>query len=61
MRHAAESNAGVMDTLYLVEFEATQAGTPAQGIMQWKVTALETFAKRAGIEKKLVQRLRTQK
>jgi hypothetical protein len=93
----------VVDTLYLVEFEATQAGTPtsreqrieqleklviptieslgkdskvraggiaadtlvralpAQGIMQWKVTPLETFAKRADIEKKVVQRLRTQK
>jgi hypothetical protein len=34
---------------------------PAQGIMQWKMTPLETFAKRADIEKKLVQRLRTQK
>lgn len=110
----------VVGTLYLVEFEATQAGTPtsreqrieqleklviptieslgkdskvraggiaadtltgaflveatsedevnelvralpAQGIMQWKMTPLETFAKRADIEKKLVQRLRTQK
>jgi hypothetical protein len=109
-----------VDTLYLVEFEATQAGTPtsreqrieqleklviptieslgkdskvraggiaadtltgafvveatsedevnelvralpAQGIMQWKMTPLETFAKRADIEKKVVQRLRTQK
>ena len=34
---------------------------PAQGIMQWKMTPLETFAKRADIEKKVVQRLRTQK
>jgi hypothetical protein len=29
--------------------------------MQWKMTPLETFAKRADIEKKVVQRLRTQK
>lgn len=28
VRHAAESNAATMDTLYLVEFEATQTGTP---------------------------------
>ena len=28
VRHAAESNAATMDTLYLVEFEATQAGAP---------------------------------
>jgi hypothetical protein len=28
VRHAAESNAATMDTLYLVEFEAPQAGTP---------------------------------
>ncbi|TKB53612.1 MAG: hypothetical protein E8D50_06835 [Nitrospira sp.] len=34
---------------------------PAQGIMQWKVTQLETFAHRADIEKKTVQGLRTQK
>jgi len=120
VRHAAESNARSMDTLYLVEFEATQTGTPtnreqrieqleklviptieslgkdgkvraggiaagtltgafvvgakskdevnelvralpAQGIMQWKVTPLETFAQRADIEKKVVQELRTQK
>jgi muconolactone delta-isomerase len=120
VRRAAESNAATMDTLYLVEFEATQAGTPtnreqtierldklvipmleslgkdgkvraggitvgtlagafvveakskdevsellralpAQGIMQWKVTPLETFAHRAEIERKVVQGLRTQK
>jgi muconolactone delta-isomerase len=34
---------------------------PAWGIMQWKVTPLETFAHRADIEKKVVQGLRTQK
>jgi hypothetical protein len=34
---------------------------PAQGIMQWKVTQLETFAHRADIERKTVQGLRTQK
>jgi hypothetical protein len=34
---------------------------PAQGIMQWKVTELETFAQRADIEKKVVQELRAQK
>jgi hypothetical protein len=120
VRHSAESNAATMDTLYLIEFEATQAGTPtsfeqtierldkliiptleslgkdgkvrpggitvdalagafaveakskdevtellralpAQGIMQWKVTQLETFAHRADIEKKIVQGLRAQK
>ena len=120
VRRAAESNATTMDTLYLVEFEATQAGTPtsreqtierlgkliiptleslgkdgkvragsitvgtlagafvveakskdevtelvrarpAWGIMQWKVTQLETFAHRAEIEKRTVQGLRTQK
>ncbi len=120
VRHAAESNAATVDTLYLVEFEATQTGTPtireqtierldklviptleslgkdgkvraggitvgtlagafvveakskdeatellralpAQGIMQWKVTQLETFAHRADIEKKVVQGLRSQK
>ena len=112
--------AAMMDRLYLVEFEATQAGAPtnreqqirqlekliiptieslgkdgkvrtggiaagslsgafvvvaksedevnelvralpAQGIMQWKVTELETFAQRADIEKKVVQELRGQK
>jgi len=115
-----ERNASLMDMLYLVEFEATQAGTPtnreqtielldklviptleslgkdgkvraggiaggtlagafvvgakskdevtelvralpAWGIMQWKVTPLETFAHRADLEKKVVQGLRTQK
>jgi muconolactone delta-isomerase len=115
-----ERNASIMDMLYLVEFEATQAGTPtsreqtieqldklviptleslgkdgkvraggiaggtlagafvvgakskdevtelvralpAWGIMQWKVTPLETFAHRADLEKKVVQGLRTQK
>jgi hypothetical protein len=120
VRRAAESNAAMMETLYLVEFEATQAeaptsreqtierldklvipmfeslgkdgkvragditvGTlagafvveakskdevsellralPTQGIMQWKVTPLETFAHRADIEKKVVQELRSQK
>ena len=120
LRHAAECNTTTMDTVYLVEFEATQAGTPtsreqtierlgklviptleslgsdskvraggitvdtlagafaveakskdevtellralpAQGIMQWKVTQLETFAQRAEIEKKTVQGLRAQK
>jgi hypothetical protein len=109
-----------MDMLYLVEFEATQAGTPTSreqaielldkriiptleslgkdakvraggiagdtlagafvvgakskdevielvralpvwGIMQWKVTPLETFAHRVDLEKKVVQGLRTQK
>jgi muconolactone delta-isomerase len=34
---------------------------PAWGIMQWKVTPLETFAHRADIEKKVVRGLRTQK
>ena len=34
---------------------------PAWGIMQWKVTPLETFAHRADIEKKVVQGLRAQK
>ena len=28
VRHAAENNAATMGTLYLVEFEATQAGAP---------------------------------
>ena len=115
-----ERNASIMDMLYLVEFEATQAGAPtsreqtielldklviptleslgkdgkvraggiaggtlagafvvgakskdevtelvralpAWGIMQWKVTPLETFAHRAYLEKKVVQGLRTQK
>jgi hypothetical protein len=112
--------AAMMDRLYLVEFEATQAGAPtnreqqikqleklviptieslgkdgrvrtggiaagslsgafvvgaksedevnelvralpAQDIMQWKVTELETFAQRAEMEKKAVQELKTQK
>lgn len=112
--------AAMMDRLYLVEFEATQAGAPtnreqqirqleklviptienlgkdgrvrtggiaagslsgafvvvaksedevnelvrtlpAQDIMQWKVTELETFAQRAEIEKKVVQELKAQK
>ena len=112
--------AAMMDRLYLVEFEATQAGAPtnreqqikqleklviptivslgkdsrvrtgglaagslsgafvvvtkseeevhelvralpAQDIMQWKVTELETFAQRAEMEKKVVQELKTQK
>jgi hypothetical protein len=34
---------------------------PAWGIMQWKVTPLETFAHRADLEKKVVQELRAQK
>lgn len=34
---------------------------PAHGIMQWKVTPLETFAHRVDIEKKAVQDLRSQK
>jgi hypothetical protein len=34
---------------------------PAWGIMQWKVTPLETFAHRADLEKKVVQGLRAQK
>ena len=34
---------------------------PAWGIMQWKVTPLETFAHQADLEKKVVQGLRTQK
>jgi len=118
--HGLERNASMMNMLYLVEFEATQAGTPtsreqtielldklviptleslgkdgkvraggiaggtlagafvvgakskdevtelvralpAWGIMQWKVTPLETFAHRADLEKKVVQELRTQK
>jgi muconolactone delta-isomerase len=118
--HELERNATIMDMLYLVEFEATQAGAPtsreqtierldklviptleslgkdgkvraggtavgtlagafvvsakskdevnelvhalpAVGIMQWKVTPLETFAHRADIEKKVVQGLRAQK
>jgi hypothetical protein len=112
--------AAMMDRLYLVEFEATQAGAPtnreqqikqleklviptieslgkdgkvrtggiaagslsgafvvvaksedevnelvralpAQDIMQWKVTELETFAQRAEMEKKVVQELKAQK
>jgi hypothetical protein len=120
VRHAAESKATTMDMLYLVEFEATQAGTsmsreqkieqleklviptieslgkegkvragcvvtgsfswafvvgatskdevtelvralPAQGIIHWTVTPLETFAHRADLEKKVVQGLRAQK
>ena len=120
VRHAAECNPATMDMLYLVEFEATQAGAPtsreqtierlgklviptleslgseskvraggitvgtlagafvveakskdevtelvralpAWGIMQWKVTPIETFAQRAEIERKVVQGLRTQK
>ena len=115
-----ERNASLMDMLYLVEFEATQAGTPtnreqtielldklviptleslgkdgkvraggiaggtlagafvvgakskdevtelvralpAWGIMQWKVTPIETFAHRLDIEKMVVQGLRMQK
>jgi len=115
-----ERNASIMDMLYLVEFEANQAGAPtsreqtielldklviptleslgkdgkvraggiaggtlagafvvgakskdevielvgalpAWGIMQWKVTPLETFAHRADLEKKVVQGLRAQK
>lgn len=118
--HELERNATSRDMLYLVEFEATQAGAPtnreqtierldtlviptleslgkdskvraggividtfngafvvgakskdevtelvralpAWGIMQWKVTPLETFAHRADLEKKVVQGLRTQK
>jgi hypothetical protein len=118
--HELERNATMMDTVYLVEFEATQAGgptnreqtielldklviptlerlgkdgkvraggiavgtlagafvvgatskdevtelvraLPAGGIMQWKVTPLETFAHRADLEKKVVQGLRAQK
>jgi hypothetical protein len=118
--HELERNAMIMDMLYLVEFEATQAGTPtsreqtiemlekfviptlvslekdgkvraggmvvgtlagafvvrakskdevtelvralpAAGIMQWKVTPLETFAHRTNLEKKVVQGLRAQK
>ena len=118
--HERERNAMIMDMLYLVEFEATQAGAPttreqtieqldklviptleslgkdgkvraggsvvgtlagafvvgakskdevtelvralpAWGIMQWKVTPLETFTHRADIEKKVVQGLRAQK
>ena len=118
--HELERKASMMNMLYLVEFEATQAGTPtsreqtielldklviptleslgkdgkvraggiaggtlagafvvgakskdevtelvralpAWGIMQWKVTPLETFAHRADLEKKVVQELRTQK
>ena len=120
VRHAAESKATTMDTLYLVEFEATEAGAPtsreqkieqleklviptieslgkdgkvrtggvvagtfagafvvgarskdevtefvralpAQSIMQWKVTPIESFAHRADLEKQVVQRLRAQK
>ncbi len=118
--HELERKAALMDMLYLVEFEATQAGAPtsreqtielldklviptleslekddkvraggfvagtlagaivvgakskdevtelvhalpAWGIMQWKVTPLETFAHRADLEKKVVQGLREQK
>jgi hypothetical protein len=118
--HELERKGSTMDMLYLVEFEATQAGTPtsrdqmierldkliiptleslgkdgkvraggiasgtlagafvvgakskdevtelvralpAWGIMQRKVTPLETFAHRADLEKKVVQGLRTQK
>ena len=118
--HERERNAAIMDMLYLVEFEATQAGAPtsreqtielldklviptleslgkdgkvlaggivagaragafvvgaksqdevtelvralpAWGIMQWKVTPLETFAHRADLEKQVVQGLRAQK
>lgn len=118
--HERERNATSMDMLYLVEFEATQAGVPtsreqtieqldklviptlenlgkdgkvraggivvgtlagafvvgakskdavtelvralpAWGIMQWKVTPLETFAHRADLEKQVVQGLRAHK
>ena len=118
--HERERNATIMDVLYLVEFETTQAGVPtsreqtielldklviptleslgkdgkvraggivvgtlagaivveakskdevtelvralpAWGIMQWKVTPLETFAHRADLEKKVVQGLRAEK
>ncbi|MBK5280681.1 MAG: hypothetical protein JJE16_01175 [Nitrospiraceae bacterium] len=118
--HELERKATSRDMLYLVEFEATQAGAPtnreqtierldtlviptleslgkdgkvraggivvdtltgafvvgakskdevtelvralpAWGIMQWKITPLETFAHRADLEKKVVQGLRTQK
>ncbi len=118
--HELERKATNRDMLYLVEFEATQAGAPtnreqtierldtlviptleslgkdgkvraggivvdtltgafvvgakskdevtelvralpAWGIMQWKITPLETFAHRADLEKKVVQGLRTQK
>jgi muconolactone delta-isomerase len=118
--HELERKAAIMDMLYLVEFEATQAGAPtsreqtielldklliptleslgkdgkvraggiiagahagafvvganskdevtdlvralpAWGIMQWKVTPLETFAHRADLEKKTVQGLRAEK
>lgn len=34
---------------------------PAWGIMQWKMTPLQTFAHRTDFEKKVVQGLRTQK
>lgn len=34
---------------------------PAQGIIHWTVTPLETFAHRADLEKKVVQELRAQK
>ena len=118
--HELERKATSRDMLYLVEFEATQAGAPtnreqtierldtfviptleslgkdgkvraggivvdtltgafvvgakskdevtelvralpAWGIMQWKITPLETFAHRADVERKVVQGLRTQK
>jgi muconolactone delta-isomerase len=118
--HELERKATIMDMLYLVEFEATQAGAPtsreqtielldklviptleslgkdgkvraggivvgtlagafvveaksndevtelvralpARGIMQWKVTPLESFAHRADLEKQVVQGLRAQK
>jgi len=46
VRHAAESNATTMEMLYLVEFEATQAGTPTsreQTIEQFKTLVIPTI------------------
>ena len=34
---------------------------PAWGVWGWKVTPLESFARRANVEKKVIQRLRAQK
>jgi Muconolactone delta-isomerase len=58
-----DTHAGVFVVEAKSEDEVTDLlrALPAQGIMQWKVTQLETFAHRADIEKKTVQELRTKK
>jgi Muconolactone delta-isomerase len=58
-----DTHAGVFVVEAKSEDEVTELlrALPAQSIMQWKVTQLETFAHRADIERKTVQGLRTQK